>query len=261
MPSAPTQSVSRYPQGYGLRTLARPCGAGTGARHVAAARFEVDHQPCPHPRGPERLAVGAARPAGARDTSLAIAALRVLGCSISRIRNGPGVSPPPDDSGSVAPLTVDVGNAGTVMRFLPAVAAVLSAAPVAFDGDPRAGNGRSARCSPRCARWACRSTTTAGARCRSPCTARVRVRGGPVTLDASGSSQLVSGLLLAAPRFDRGVEVRHEGPPVPSLPHIEMTLRMLRGAGAGVSATGRRGRSLWRVRAWAAAPRRLHRGA
>jgi len=56
-----------------------------------------------------------------------------------------------------------------------------------------------------------------------------------VVLDASGSSQLVSGLLLAAPRFDDGVEIRHEGPPVPSAPHIAMTVRMLRAAGADVA--------------------------
>src|SRR5215472_7464806 len=76
-------------------------------------------------------------PLRARDTSLAVAALRVLGCSISESGRDTvlAVSPPPDDSGPVAPLAVDVGNAGTVMRFLPAVAAVLSAAPVAFDGD------------------------------------------------------------------------------------------------------------------------------
>ncbi len=73
------------------------------------------------------------------------------------------------------------------------------------------------------------------------------MRGGPVTLDASGSSQLVSGLLLAAPRFDLGVEVWHEGPPVPSLPHIEMTVRMLRAAGADVEVGAGARPSTWRV--------------
>src|SRR5215831_15358517 len=58
--------------------------------------------------------------------------------------------------------------------------------------------------------------------------------GGAVTLDASASSQFVSGLLLAAPRFDKGVEVRHRGGRVPSAPHIAMTVQMLRGAGAEV---------------------------
>jgi len=183
----------------------------------------------------------------ARDTSLAIGALRVLGCSLEEYGTDLAVS-----GGALAPgteVSVDVGNAGTVMRFLPAVAAVLSAAPVAFDGDPRA------RERPVGALLGALRTLGVpiddDGRGALPFTVRGpgSVRGGAVTLDASGSSQLVSGLLLAAPRFDRGVEVRHEGPPVPSLPHIEMTLRMLRGAGAEVSADGSPRPSLWRVRA------------
>ena len=58
--------------------------------------------------------------------------------------------------------------------------------------------------------------------------------GGAVTLDASASSQLVSGLLLAAPRFDKGLEIRHRGARGPSAPHIAMTVQMLRDAGAEV---------------------------
>jgi len=81
------------------------------------------------------------------------------------------------------------------------------------------------------------------------------VSGGTVTLDASGSSQLVSGLLLAAPRYDKGAEVCHQGPPVPSAPHIAMTVQMLQDAGAEVE-SGIRGRAdrgrpvpdFWRVR-------------
>lgn len=64
-----------------------------------------------------------------------------------------------------------------------------------------------------------------------------------MTIDASASSQLVSGLLLAAPRFAKGVEVRHEGPPVPSAPHLAMTVRMLRDAGAEVETE----HDVWRV--------------
>src|SRR6202035_6022864 len=63
------------------------------------------------------------------------------------------------------------------------------------------------------------------------------VRGGTLTLDASGSSQLISGLLLAAPRFGQGIEIRHEGPPIPSAPHIAMTVRMLQAAGDEVTET------------------------
>ena len=60
---------------------------------------------------------------------------------------------------------------------------------------------------------------------------RGRVAGGAVTLDASSSSQLVSGLLLAAPRFEAGLEVSHRGPRIPSAPHIAMTVAMLTAAG------------------------------
>jgi 3-phosphoshikimate 1-carboxyvinyltransferase len=100
-----------------------------------------------------------------------------------------------------------------------------------------------------------------GGRAAVPFTVHGRgaVRGGTVVLDASGSSQLVSGLLLSAPRFDEGIEIRHEGPPVPSAPHIAMTVRMLRAAGAEVAelVTGPGGRAdAWRVR-----PGRLDLGA
>lgn len=188
-------------------------------------------------------------PLEARDTSLAVAALRVLGCSISARGTDLAVSPPSHDSGSLAPLAVDVGNAGTVMRFLPAVAAVLSASPVAFDGDPRA------RERPVGALLGALRTLGVlvddGGRGALPFTVHApgSVPGGAVTLDASESSQLVSGLLLAAPRFADGVAVRHVGPPVPSLPHIEMTVRMLRDAGAEVEADSSARPSLWRVQA------------
>jgi 3-phosphoshikimate 1-carboxyvinyltransferase len=167
----------------------------------------------------------------ARDTSLAVSALRALGCTIHS--RGTDVSVHPGSRARGAAVSVDVGNAGTVMRFLPAVAALTPAA-VAFDGDPRA------RQRPvgalLSALRALGVSIEDGGRGALPFTVHGTgsVPGGPVTLDASGSSQLVSGLLLAAPRFTEGVEVRHSGPPVPSLPHIEMTIRMLRDAGASV---------------------------
>jgi 3-phosphoshikimate 1-carboxyvinyltransferase len=131
------------------------------------------------------------------------------------------------------PAHVDVGLAGTVMRFLPAVAG-LADGPVSFDGDPRA---RARPLLPLVA-----ALRTIGVRIDAapsgglPLTVHGagRVAGGEVTIDASASSQFVSGLLLAAPDFDRGIVVRHEGPPVPSAPHLRMTVRMLRAAGAAV---------------------------
>ncbi|HEX7164130.1 MAG TPA: 3-phosphoshikimate 1-carboxyvinyltransferase [Trebonia sp.] len=167
----------------------------------------------------------------ARDTSLAVGALRALGCGV--IEHGTDVGVHPGRPAEGAAVSVDVGNAGTVMRFLPAMAA-LTPASVAFDGDPRA------RERPVGALLSALRTLGVsiddGGRGALPFTVHGSggVPGGPVTLDASGSSQLVSGLLLAAPRFAAGVDVRHSGPPVPSLPHIEMTVRMLRDAGADV---------------------------
>ena len=178
-----------------------------------------------------------ANPLRARDTTLAAAALRALGTEITESRTAWHVTPGQPAPGSA--VNVDVGNAGTVMRFLPGLAA-LTQAVVAFDGDARA---RQRPVGPILA--ALRQLGAHiedGGRAAVPFTVHGRgaVRGGTVVLDASGSSQLVSGLLLAAPRFDEGIEVRHEGPPVPSAPHIAMTVRMLRAAGASVDVLSRR---------------------
>jgi len=183
-------------------------------------------------------------PLQARDTRLAVAALRVLGCSISESGTELAVS---GGSGISGTVSVDVGNAGTVMRFLPAVAA-LTAAAVEFDGDPRARERPVGAL--LTALRALGAEIDDGGRGALPFTVlgSGAVRGGTVTLDASGSSQLVSGLLLAAPRFGLGAEVRHEGPPVPSLPHIEMSVRMLRAAGAEVEVGAGARPSSWRVR-------------
>ena len=187
-------------------------------------------------------------PLQARDTTLAAGALRALGNEITESRTGWVITPGQPAPGSE--VSVDVGNAGTVMRFVPALAALTSAV-VAFDGDARA---RQRPVGPILA--ALREVGARiedGGRAAVPFTVHGRgaVRGGTVVLDASGSSQLVSGLLLAAPRFDEGIDVRHEGPPVPSAPHIAMTVRMLRAAGASVEelASGTGGRpDAWRVR-------------
>ncbi len=181
-------------------------------------------------------------PLHARDTRLAAAALSVLGATVSNDggttwRITPG-SPAPGTT-----LSVDVGNSGTCMRFLPAVAA-LTGAVVRFDGDARA------RERPVGALLGALRSVGADVRGDAvPFTVHGSgsVHGGSVVLDASGSSQLVSGLLLAAPRFEQGLEVRHSGPPVPSMPHIAMTARMLRSCGAEVVSSGGPRPSSWRV--------------
>jgi len=169
-------------------------------------------------------------PLRARDTELMAAGLRAMGAHVSTVDDVRWVVRPRPLRG---PARVDVGLAGTVMRFLPAVAG-LATGPVTFDGDPRA---RARPLGPLV-----EALRSVGVRIDSapggglPLTVRGvgRVSGGEVTIDASASSQLVSGLLLAAPDFDRGIVVRHVGKPVPSAPHLRMTVQMLRAAGAGV---------------------------
>jgi 3-phosphoshikimate 1-carboxyvinyltransferase len=170
------------------------------------------------------------RPLRSRDTSLMAAGVRALGARIDEEDNAWRVHPSPLRGGTA----VDVGNAGTVMRFLLPVAA-LASGPVPFDGDERS---RERPIGPLVA--ALRelgADIDDGGRAALPLTIRGtgRLRGGSLSIDASSSSQLLSSLLLAGPRCELGVEVRHEGAQLPSMPYITMTVEMLRDAGAEVA--------------------------
>ncbi|SDU55784.1 3-phosphoshikimate 1-carboxyvinyltransferase [Jiangella alkaliphila] len=175
----------------------------------------------------------------ARDTRLMIDALHALGTGIVADGDDVRVTPAPF-RGDTA---VDTGLAGTVMRFVPPVAA-LAAGDVRFDGDPHARKRpmgtvldalRALGVSIDDDGRGLLPFTVAGAGA---------VPGGDVTIDASASSQFVSGLLLSAPRYDKGVTVHHDGKPVPSQPHIDMTVGLLRERGVEVDdATA----NTWRV--------------
>ncbi len=169
-------------------------------------------------------------PLRARDTELMAGGLRAMGAYVSTMDEQRWLVRPRALRG---PAHVEVGLAGTVMRFLPPVAG-LATGTVTFDGDPAARR-RPLRPLVEALRTA-GVDVTAAATGGLPVTVRGvgRVVGGELTLDASASSQLVSGLLLAAPRFERGVVVRHVGSRIPSRPHLRMTVEMLRAAGAGV---------------------------
>lgn len=175
-----------------------------------------------------------------RDTDLMIQALRTLGAGIEGERDTLAVTPAAQLGGG----SIDCGLAGTVMRFLPPVAA-LAARDVAFDGDAQA------RVRPL--GTILDALRTLGARIDGDALPFVvhgsgRLRGGPVTIDASGSSQFVSGLLLSAARFDEGIVVHHDGKALPSMPHIEMTVEMLRRADVKVEAPAHGGQAqTWTV--------------
>ncbi|WP_102509209.1 3-phosphoshikimate 1-carboxyvinyltransferase [Sanguibacter massiliensis] len=167
-----------------------------------------------------------------RDTLLMAEALRQLGVGVEVDGTTWRVAP-----GELrGPASIDCGLAGTVMRFLPAVAA-LADGPVRFDGDAGA---RVRPMGPVLAGLRNLGVPVTADDGTEPSTlpftveGRGGVVGGAVDVDASASSQFVSGLLLAGARFDRGLRLRHVGTALPSLPHIEMTVDVLRGAGVEV---------------------------
>ncbi|MBE1587452.1 3-phosphoshikimate 1-carboxyvinyltransferase [Nonomuraea angiospora] len=174
-----------------------------------------------------------------RDADLMASALRALGATLEPADESAAgvdwhVTPGPIRGGA----SIDAGLAGTVMRFVPPVAA-LADGPVSFDGDPHA---RKRPMGP-----ILDALRSLGARIDNdalPFTISGPLAGGEVTLDASGSSQFVSGLMLTAARFEKGITIRHVGPPVPSQPHIEMTVEMLRAAGVTVDDSES---DVWRV--------------
>ena len=175
------------------------------------------------------------RPLHSRDSKLMVEALVSLGTTVEEVAGDGAFGPdwlitPGELTGST---TIDCGLAGTVMRFMPPIAA-LALGPTTFDGD------EGARRRPM-------ATTISSLRALGvdiadegrgtlPFTVHGtgHVSGGDLTIDASSSSQFVSGLLLAAARFENGLNLTHNGERLPSLPHMEMTLDVLRNRGVAV---------------------------
>ena len=170
------------------------------------------------------------RPLHSRDSALMIAGLKAIGVGIETAANGDlTITPAP----LFGPASVDVGNAGTVMRFLPPVAAMAKGI-IHFDGDARSHErplGPVIK-----ALEALGVSIEHGGRYSLPMTinANGQLRGGTVEVDATLSSQFISALLLVAPATKEGVTVKHVGTSLPSLPHIEMTIAMLREKGVEV---------------------------
>ena len=177
------------------------------------------------------------RPLVSRDSELMVQGLQAMGIGIREedvIVNG---SPEYQLTVTPAPLSgparVDVGNAGTVMRFLPPLAA-LATGEISFDGDPRSYE--------RPLAPVIKALEELGVsiehegRYSLPLTVHGKgiVRGGEITIDASASSQFLSALLLVAPSFTNGISATHKGAALPSMPHIDMSVEMLRGFGATV---------------------------
>ena len=170
------------------------------------------------------------KPLISRDSELMSAGLLALGISITGSDEAWQITPAP----LRGPARVDVGNAGTVMRFLPPLAA-FAQGDISFDGDPRSYERPLGPVIKALEELGIEIDH--GGRYSLPMVikARGKVKGGALTIDASASSQFLSALLLVAPSMEEGITVTHRGGALPSMPHIEMTVAMLRDFGADVT--------------------------
>ena len=175
------------------------------------------------------------RPLHSRDSRLMIEALRSLGAEIVEVPGegafGPDWKITPGEM--IGSTSIDCGLAGTVMRFMPPVAS-LALGPTTFDGDE--GARRRPMATTISSLRALGVDVADEGRGSLPFTVHGtgNVAGGALTIDASSSSQFVSGLLLSAARFENGLDLTHSGERLPSLPHIEMTIEVLRARGVEV---------------------------
>lgn len=186
-------------------------------------------------------------PLHSRDSALMIEALRQLGAGIELVPTdspfGPDVKVTPlnfAQPGSAQAVSIECGLAGTVMRFVPALAALLPG-EFAFDGDPHARQRPMGPVLEGLRQLGVQVECEQGENAlpfvlRSPGLASAEgVSEAPVVrIDASTSSQFVSALLLMAPRLPQGMVLVHEGSSVPSIPHIQMTVEALRQMGIRV---------------------------
>jgi 3-phosphoshikimate 1-carboxyvinyltransferase len=170
------------------------------------------------------------KPLVSRDSELMSEGLRALGISITESNNAWVLTPSPLHG----PARIDVGNAGTVMRFLPPLAA-LAHGDIEFDGDPRSYERPLGPVIKALEELGIEIDH--GNRYSLPMVVKAKgeIPGGNLTIDASASSQFLSALLLVAPSMRNGIVATHRGGALPSMPHIDMTVQMLRDFGADVT--------------------------
>ena len=184
------------------------------------------------------------KPLSSRDADLMVKGLQSLGCKIDEIKTEQGFDYQITPQKLSGPTQIDVGNAGTVMRFLPPIAS-LATGLIHFDGD--------ARSHERPLEPVIKALEQLGAsiehgnKYRLPLTINGsgEIKGGEVEVDASASSQFISALMLLGPATKNGLTIRNIGKSLPSMPHIEMTIQMLRQFGATVEV----GQNSWTVSA------------
>jgi len=171
-----------------------------------------------------------------RDSSLMIDALRKLGVGIDQSNQALVITP-----GKLSgPATIDCGLAGTVMRFVPALAS-LATGQIDFDGDLAA---RKRPMKTTIDSLRALGVIVNGEGLPFSILGSGEVAGGEIEIDASASSQFVSGLLLVGAKFKNGLSISHAGKHLPSMPHIDMTIDCLQKRGVDAKKIGP---ASWRV--------------
>ena len=183
------------------------------------------------------------RPLVSRDSELMVGGLKALGLTITETTENGDLVFNVTGGSLKGPAKIDVGNAGTVMRFLPPLAA-LAEGEISFDGDPRSYERPLGPVIKALEELGI--SVNHGGRYALPLTLQGgKIRGGEIEIDASASSQFLSALLLIAPSTELGITAKHVGGALPSMPHIEMTVQMLRDFGATVTVD--KSANTWRV--------------
>jgi 3-phosphoshikimate 1-carboxyvinyltransferase len=183
------------------------------------------------------------KPLSSRDTDLMVKGLQSLGCKIEQIKTDQGFDYQVIPGKLTGPTQIDVGNAGTVMRFLPPIAA-LATGLIHFDGDERSHQRPIGPVLSALEQLGVSVEHNNKYKLPITINGAGKIKGGTVEIDASASSQFVSALLLVAPATQEGITIKNIGPSLPSAPHIEMTIQMLEKFGATVQRTA----SSWSVK-------------
>jgi 3-phosphoshikimate 1-carboxyvinyltransferase len=173
------------------------------------------------------------RPLISRDTELMVAGLRAMGVGIKDVQVDGDLAWEITPAPLRGPAKVDVGNAGTVMRFLPPLSA-LAQGDISFDGDPRSYERPLGPVIAALEDLGIEIEHDGRYSLPMVVKSKGQIPGGALTIDASASSQFLSALLLIAPSTRDGIVAIHKGGPLPSMPHIDMTVQMLRDFGAKV---------------------------
>ncbi|MEY3495981.1 MAG: hypothetical protein RJA80_203 [Actinomycetota bacterium] len=179
-------------------------------------------------------------PLFARDTNLMLEALEKLGCNVVKKSNSVEISPMKKDHSEIS---IDVGLAGTVMRFVPPLAA-LSSGTSHFDGDERARNRPMKTLIESLKKLNVKVIDNHQGKLPFSIISDGQITGGEIEIDASESSQFISALMLVGAKFKNGLTIKHVGQNLPSLPHIEMTIEMLKEVGVK---TNQINATTWRI--------------